>query len=78
MAADWRDNVTETLADGEAAALERAAIVEAERDAYRLLSRSALHQLHDITIDNTRLRGRLGAALDENRRLRRGALTEAA
>jgi hypothetical protein len=78
VAAPTWNSTIELLADGEAEWRERAIYAEAQRNAYRLLSRSAIHALRAMTVDRDRLRVRLNAARAELRQLRRAPVSEAA
>ena len=70
---DWPhricDLVTEHLALSEAELRERVAELEADVRAYRELARAAVHALHDLTVERTRLRERLRSAIEELRKL---------
>lgn len=70
MAADYRDLVIEMLAADEARALERLTSVEADRDAFQLVARQALHALHHLTQSHARLRRSHARLLDEYRTVR--------
>jgi hypothetical protein len=61
--ADSRDTVIEALADSEAQARNAGA-------SYRLLAQQAIHQIHDLQIENQRLRRQLEHLRAEVRQLR--------
>jgi hypothetical protein len=62
--------VIELLADGEAAAWERVAEVEAQRNSYRELARQAIHELRNLTVERDRFRAAHHRLLNEYRHLR--------
>ena len=70
MPADYKDLVIETLADDEAALLERLASLENDIRIYRELAQQALHELHHLTRRHDRLREQHARLLDEFRFLR--------
>ena len=67
---DNRDNVTEATADGEAAALARAADIEAKRDIYRTMVQILLEQAHDHATIIKRQQETIRVNRDECRRFR--------
>ncbi len=74
---DYHDDVIAELADSEGALreqvmnlAERAVLAEADRDAMRLVTTQALHQIHDLQLTVDDLRTRYHRALDDARRLR--------
>ena len=52
----FHDLVIHTLADSEAALIERVRDLAAERDTYRELAQVAMHAIHDLTRERDRLR----------------------
>lgn len=74
--ADIRDVAIETVTDHERLLIERLASVEADRDAYQLVAREAIHALHHLMRDHDRLRQQHYRLLDEYRSLREKTLRE--
>lgn len=77
MSADYRDLAIEMLADSEAELLDRGVDLMIERDPYRTLARTAIHELHALTVKRDRLRAQHHRLLDEYRTLRAQTMREA-
>ncbi len=76
MDREHRDLVIEALADSEAALIEHVVALESERDSFRDLAHAAAGQLHDLTLQQRRLRAAHHRLLDEYRCLRAKLLSE--
>ncbi|MGE3512698.1 MAG: hypothetical protein AB7N65_27875 [Vicinamibacterales bacterium] len=74
MSEDYRDLALQMFAEGEIDLLQRLALVQSERDTYRLMAQEALHKIHDLSSDRERERQERFRLIDENRRLRAAIL----
>lgn len=70
---DYRELVIDAFAESEAALLDRAAALET---VVILITRAAVEQIHELTVECDRIRGRHDRLLDQYRHLRERLMSE--